>query len=86
MLAMAAVLPFWADLRGIRSVQGAIRGVNASVVGVLIAALFTPLWTSTIRNSSDFLFALVAFTLLAVWKMQPWIVVCGVSVLYLLVR
>jgi chromate transporter len=83
---MAAVLPFWETLRKIRSVQSALRGVNAAVVGVLIAALFTPLWTSTVRNSSDFWFALVAFTLLTVWKVQPWIVVCGVSVLYLVVR
>jgi len=86
LLAMAAVLPFWETLRKIQSVQSALRGVNAAVVGVLIAALFTPLWTSTVRNSSDFWFALAAFTLLTVWKMQPWIVVCGVSVLYLLVR
>jgi chromate transporter len=86
LLAMAAVLPFWETLRKIRSVQSALRGVNAAVVGLLIAALFTPLWTSTVRNSSDFWFAVVAFTLLTVWKVQPWIVVCGVSVLYLVVR
>lgn len=86
LLAMAAVLPFWETLRKIRSVQSALRGVNAAVVGVLIAALFNPLWTSTVRNSSDFWMALVAFTLLAVWKVQPWIVVCGISVLFLVVR
>jgi len=85
LLAMAAVLPFWDALRGIRSVQSSLRGVNAAVVGVLIAALFTPLWTSTVYSSSDFWFALAAFALLTLWKVQPWIVVCGVSVSYLLV-
>ncbi len=82
---MAAVLPFWDELRAVRSVQSALRGVNASVVGVLIAALFTPLWISTVHSPSDFWFAFAAFALLTVWKVQPWLVVCGVSVSYLLV-
>ncbi|MES2390925.1 MAG: chromate efflux transporter [Acidobacteriota bacterium] len=85
LLAMAAVLPFWDSMRPIQFVHSALRGVNAAVVGVLIAALFTPLWITTVRNSSDFWFALVAFTLLTVWEIQPWVVVCGVSVSSLLV-
>jgi chromate transport protein ChrA len=61
LLAMAAVLPFWAAIRGNRLIQGALRGINAAVVGILIAALYTPLWTSTIRTAGDFWFALMAF-------------------------
>lgn len=86
LFAMSAVLPFWHALRVIRPVQSALRGVNAAVVGVLIAALFTPLWISTVRNSFDFWFAVSAFTLLTVWKVQPWIIVCGVSALCLVMR
>lgn len=84
LLAMAAVLPFWGELRRNRPIQAALRGVNAAVVGILIAALITPLWTSSVRSGLDFCFALVAFALLVVWRMQPWMVVLGVTGAYLL--
>ena len=79
LLAMTAVLPFWSALRRNRYVQASLKGVNASVVGVLIAALYHPLWTSTIHTPGDFWIALAAFALLAVWKVQPWIVVTCVA-------
>jgi chromate transporter len=75
LLAMSAVLPFWSSLRQNNSAQGAIRGINASVVGILIAALYQPLWTTTIHTAGDFWIALLAFALLTLWKLQPWIVV-----------
>ena len=83
LLAMAAVLPFWEHLRRVESVQRALRGINAAVVGVLLAALYTPLWTSTVRTSTDFWFAVVAFALLTAGKVQPWAVVVGISVAYM---
>ncbi|HEV2580692.1 MAG TPA: chromate transporter, partial [Ktedonobacteraceae bacterium] len=55
--------------------QAALRGINAAVVGLLLAALYTPVWTSTIKAPIDFLFALAAFGLLVVWKCPPWLVV-----------
>ena len=79
LLAIAAVLPFWSALRRNRYVKACLKGVNASVVGVLIAALFQPLWTSTIHTPGDFWIALLAFALLALWKIQPWIVVTCVA-------
>jgi chromate transporter len=79
-LVMSAVLPFWSMLRQRRLVQAALKGVNASVVGVLIAAFFRPVWTSTVHTATDILIALAAFALLTVWKVQPWIVVLGVGV------
>ena len=79
LLAMTAVLPFWSALRRNRYVKACLKGVNASVVGVLIAALFQPLWTSTIHTPGDFWIALLAFALLALWKIQPWIVVTCVA-------
>ena len=75
LLAMGAVLPFWQSWRKRKSVQNALRGVNAAVVGVLTAALFKPLWVSTIQTSADFCCALLAFVLLVQWKLQPIAVV-----------
>ncbi len=80
LLAMTAVLPFWSALRRNHYAQAALRGINASVVGILIAALFQPIWTSTIHTSGDFWIALSAFALLTLWKVQPWIVVVCVAV------
>jgi chromate transporter len=79
LLAMTAVLPWWSALRDNRPIQAALRGINASVVGVLIAALYRPLWVGTIHNTVDFWLALCAFALLTVWKVQPWVVVAGIA-------
>jgi chromate transporter len=84
LLAMAAVLPFWSQMRGNRLIAAALKGINACVVGILIAALFRPLWTSTIHSALDFWVALLAFTLLALWKMPPWVVVVGVAAVFLI--
>ena len=86
LLLMAAVLPFWSALRRRPLVGSLLRGVNASVVGVLAAALYRPLWTTTIRTTTDFLIALAAFVLLIRFKVQPWIVVLGVSLASILVE
>lgn len=74
-LLVIGVLPFWNTLRGWVQFQSALRGVNAAVVGLLVAALYQPVWTSTIKAPSDFLLALGAFGLLVVWKWPPWAVV-----------
>ena len=74
-LLLIGVLPFWDGLRREAGVQAALRGVNAAVVGLLLAALYTPVWTSAIRGPSDFAVALAAFLLLVVWRLPPWIVV-----------
>jgi chromate transporter len=74
-LLLIGVLPFWDGLRRRAPVQSALRGVNATVVGLLLAALYNPVWTSAIGAPRDFAMALVAFLLLAVWKLPPWLVV-----------
>jgi chromate transporter len=74
-LLLIGVLPFWNSLRNQSAFQAALRGVNAAVVGLLLAALYQPVWTSTVKNAYDFLFALAAFGLLVFWKLPPWIVV-----------
>ena len=69
------VLPFWDDLRRLRVVRSALIGVNAAVVGLLLAALYHPVWTSAIKGPADFGFGLAAFALLVFWKIPPWLVV-----------
>jgi chromate transporter len=68
-------LPFWELVRGRSSCQAALRGVNAAVVGLLLAALFDPVWTSAITSHADFGLALVAFGMLVFWRVPPWLVV-----------
>lgn len=68
-------LPFWNDLRQRTWAQGALRGVNAAVVGILLSALYNPVWTSGITSARDFALGLAAFLLLFMWKTPPWLVV-----------
>ena len=75
LLLVVGVLPFWERLRGFTHVRGALLGVNAAVVGILLAALYDPVWTSAITTPEDFALAAAAFALLAFWKAPPWLVV-----------
>jgi chromate transporter len=74
-LLVIGALPFWDSLRRIGAVQNALLGVNAAVVGLLLAALYDPVWTSAILSPADFGLALAAFTLLVFWKTPAWLVV-----------
>ena len=78
-LLIGGVLPFWTDLGKLQAMRRALKGINAAVVGVLLAALFQPVWLAGIKNSADFSLALVAFLLLVGWKPPAWrvVVVCG---------
>jgi chromate transporter len=72
---IVGALPFWDALRGRVSFQAALRGINAAVVGLLLAALYQPVWTSAIHGPADVGLALAAFGLLAFWKAPAWLVV-----------
>ena len=74
-LLLIGALPFWDTLRRRPAVQSALRGVNAAVVGLLLAALYKPVWTSAILAPADFAIGIVAFLLLALWAVPPWVVV-----------
>ena len=74
-LILLGVLPFWDVFRARIGAQAAMRGVNAAVVGLLGAALYDPVWTSTIHTPRDFGIALVGFVLLTVWRVPPLVVV-----------
>jgi chromate transporter len=68
-------LPLWNRLRTQASFQAVLRGINAAVVGLLLAALYHPVWTSAIHAPGDFALGLVDFLLLMFWKCPPWLVV-----------
>ena len=74
-LLVFGALPFWAALRGAPRAQAALRGINAAVVGLLLAALYRPVWVNAIFAPADFALAIAAFLALAVWKVPPWLVV-----------
>ena len=78
-LLIVAVLPFWNSLRRRPWIQSCLLGVNASVVGVLIAALIRPVWSSAVHTAFDLVLVLAAFALLVRWKVPPWTIVAGVA-------
>ena len=79
-LLVVGVLPFWEPLRRQPPVQAALSGINAAVVGLLLAALHQPVWTSAIHSPADFALALVALVALMFWKWPPWLVVIACAV------
>jgi chromate transporter len=79
-LVLLGALPFWDGFRRRVVAQAAMRGVNAAVVGLLGAALYNPLWTTSVKSPGDFGLALVGFVLLAVWRLPPVVVVIGTAI------
>jgi len=76
-LLVVGALPFWERLRRNTRTQAALLGINAAVVGLLLAALYQPVWTSAVHAPQDFGLALVALVSLMFWKLPPWLVVVG---------
>ncbi|RFU70628.1 chromate transporter [Peribacillus saganii] len=74
-LLIVGALPFWDTLRRDPKLKGALMGVNAAVVGLLISAFYQPIWTSSILSSLDFAFAAILFSMLVYWKLPPWVIV-----------
>ncbi|HWU42871.1 MAG TPA: chromate transporter, partial [Bdellovibrio sp.] len=74
-LLVFGALPFWEKLREFKNMRYAMLGINAAVVGLLIAAFYHPVWTSGITNVKDFSLALGGFILLTFWRVPSWAVV-----------
>lgn len=74
-LLVIGALPFWTQLRGLPQAQAALAGINAAVVGLLLAALFTPVWTGAVHGPQGFGLALLALLALMGWRAPPWAVV-----------
>jgi chromate transporter len=78
-LLVAGALPIWEGLRRHPSMSRAMAGVNAAVVGVLLAAFYDPVWTSAISSLADFGLAAACLLLLAFWRAPSWSVVIFAS-------
>ncbi|MER1969186.1 MULTISPECIES: chromate efflux transporter [unclassified Castellaniella] len=76
-LIVLGALPFWEQLRTNLRMRAALIGVNAAVVGLLLAALYDPVWTSAIHRPTDFGLALMALVALMFWRLPPWLTVLG---------
>jgi chromate transporter len=74
-LVLLGALPFWDAFRQRAGAQAIMLGVNAAVVGLLGAALYSPLWTSSVKSAGDFAIALLGFVLLTAWRTPPWVIV-----------
>ena len=74
-LLLGAALPYWDSLRSRGRIRCALSGVNAAVVGLLLAVLYSPVWTSTVEGTSDFATVVIAAVLLAMWRLPSWLVV-----------
>ena len=85
-LLVAGALPFWAQWRRQARMQAALAGINAVVVGLLLAALYQPVWTGAVHSPQDVALALVALVALMHWKLPPWLVVAACAVLGGLMR
>jgi chromate transporter len=75
MLVLLGALPFWNSFRKRAGAQAVMRGVNAAVVGLLGAALYNPVWSTTVHTTHDFGVALIGFVLLVAWRAPPLVVV-----------
>ncbi|PZE20715.1 chromate transporter [Paenibacillus xerothermodurans] len=78
-LLVMGALPFWDVLRRQSQVKAALTGVNAAVVGILLAALYDPVWVSAVRGPEDFALALALFGALVFWQLPPWTVVAAAA-------
>jgi chromate transporter len=78
-LLIGGALPFWQRLRRARWAQAALAGANASVVGVLLSALYSPVIVQGVHGAADVAAALLAFSLLEHWRVAPWLVVLGMA-------
>jgi chromate transporter len=73
-------MPFWEKLRRGAPAQAALAGVNAAVVGLLLAAFYRPVWVTGIGGAGDFALAIMAFLLLFMWRTPPWLVVVASAI------
>lgn len=79
-LLLIGALPFWSQVRAMPLAQSAMQGANASVVGILGAALYSPVFTGAVLNMHDFTLALICFVALMAWRAPPWLVVISATI------
>jgi len=77
LLLVVGLLPFWDRLKRYPQARGVLAGVNAVVVGLLAAALWHPVLTSTVQRAADWALVAAAWVFLSIAKLPPWLVVIG---------
>lgn len=86
LLLISGALPFWSRFRTQKWARAALSGANATVVGLLLAALYHPVFTGSVRDTRDVATVLVAFAALERWKAAPWLVVVACAIVGHLLR
>jgi chromate transporter len=81
MLLVTGLIPLWSRIRTSVTAKSLLAGANATVVGILLAALYQPIWTSAIDSTKSLALALVLFLSLQIWKVTPWILVLAGAIL-----
>ena len=74
-LIVIGIMPFWEQFRANTNIQKSMMGVNAAVVGILLAAFYDPIWTSAVLGLQDFAMVVLFYLMLQLWKLPPWLVV-----------
>ncbi|NMT62288.1 chromate efflux transporter [Marinobacter orientalis] len=72
-LLVFAGLPLWSYIRSHELARAALAGVNAGVVGLLLAALYDPVFTSAVHSSAALAFVMLAWVSLAIWRVPVWV-------------
>ena len=74
-LMVIGIMPFWDKFRANTTIQKSMIGVNAAVVGILLAAFYNPIWMSAVLGPQDFALVVLFYLMLQLWKLPPWLVV-----------
>lgn len=78
-LLIGGALPFWDRLRAMRPLRAALQGTNAAVVGILLAALYQPVWLEGIQSARHFALGTAAFVGLVLWRAPAWAIVVAAA-------
>jgi chromate transporter len=74
-LLVVGALPIWQTLLHNARFRGAVVGINAAVVGILLAAFYDPIWVTAITGARDFALAAILYTMLTYWKLPLWVII-----------
>ncbi|MGF6920586.1 chromate transporter [Paraburkholderia sp. 40] len=80
-LLVGATLPLWGQLRAFAPMRRAMAAISAAVIGILLAALYDPVWTSAVHSGADFVLVVLALLLLGSWRAPSWAVVLVTNLL-----
>ena len=78
-LLLLGTLSIWNELREIDFIVSAFKAINASVIGLLIAALYDPIIISSLKDYYDFILILISFFILFFTKIPQWAAVFLIS-------